>query len=206
MNEYVFTSAMFASPCWLCRSEKEGSVLVAAPSVERSTTTNSSRSSSSSSGGSMASEGGGGVGARREGGEVVDVLVDGEGVALPIGWRMVESRSRPGTFSYENIKTKERISWRPNAPAPSVSCHVVAKLQAVLQKQEVSGGRGRHHHHLRTAACACGVHVACMRRACGVHGAWQSRDRAGRVATGHPGPVPLATLHAVRLADSPPWD
>lgn len=36
---------------------------------------------------------------------------------LPDGWRRVESRSRPGEFVYENIKTEERQAWFPEAPA-----------------------------------------------------------------------------------------
>jgi len=33
---------------------------------------------------------------------------------VPPGWRKVESRSRPGKFSYENTKTKERYDRLPN--------------------------------------------------------------------------------------------
>jgi len=35
-------------------------------------------------------------------------------VEPPPGWRKVESRSRPGKFSYEEIKTKERYDRIPN--------------------------------------------------------------------------------------------
>ena len=35
-------------------------------------------------------------------------------VEPPKGWRKVPSRSRPGKFSYENIKTKERYDRIPN--------------------------------------------------------------------------------------------
>jgi uncharacterized protein YbdZ (MbtH family) len=36
---------------------------------------------------------------------------------LPEGWKMVESRSRPGEFVYENIYTEERQAWFPTEPA-----------------------------------------------------------------------------------------
>jgi len=35
-------------------------------------------------------------------------------VEPPRGWRKVPSRSRPGKFSYENVKTKERYDRIPN--------------------------------------------------------------------------------------------
>eukprot|EP00049_Salpingoeca_infusionum_P024964 m.17672 g.17672 ORF g.17672 m.17672 type:complete len:272 (+) comp7518_c0_seq2:284-1099(+) len=36
---------------------------------------------------------------------------------LPEGWRMVESRSKPGTYVYENVYTDERQAWLPTEPA-----------------------------------------------------------------------------------------
>lgn len=36
---------------------------------------------------------------------------------VPPGWRPVESRSRPGETSYENVFTAERIAWKPLRPA-----------------------------------------------------------------------------------------
>jgi hypothetical protein len=33
---------------------------------------------------------------------------------LPKGWRKVPSRGRPGEFSFENIKTKERFDKLPS--------------------------------------------------------------------------------------------
>jgi len=36
---------------------------------------------------------------------------------LPAGWKRVESRSRPGTFVYENEITEERQGWFPEAAA-----------------------------------------------------------------------------------------
>lgn len=36
---------------------------------------------------------------------------------LPEGWKKVESRSKPGTFVYENVYTEERIAWVPTEPA-----------------------------------------------------------------------------------------
>eukprot|EP00052_Salpingoeca_macrocollata_P008411 m.66715 g.66715 ORF g.66715 m.66715 type:complete len:266 (+) comp16580_c2_seq1:85-882(+) len=36
---------------------------------------------------------------------------------LPAGWKKVESRSKPGTFVYENEFTEERIAWIPTEPA-----------------------------------------------------------------------------------------
>ena len=34
---------------------------------------------------------------------------------IPQGWRKIPSQSRPGKFSYENIKTKERFDRLPNS-------------------------------------------------------------------------------------------
>ena len=34
---------------------------------------------------------------------------------VPQGWRKIPSQSRPGKFSYENIKTKERYDRLPNS-------------------------------------------------------------------------------------------
>ena len=34
---------------------------------------------------------------------------------IPAGWRKIPSQSRPGKFSYENIKTKERFDRLPNS-------------------------------------------------------------------------------------------
>lgn len=39
---------------------------------------------------------------------------------LPEGWKRVESRSRPGTYVYENIYTDERQAWLPTEPAVNV--------------------------------------------------------------------------------------
>ncbi|EGD76215.1 hypothetical protein PTSG_00918 [Salpingoeca rosetta] len=39
---------------------------------------------------------------------------------LPEGWRMVESRSRPGQYVYENIHTEERQAWFPTEPAVKI--------------------------------------------------------------------------------------
>ena len=39
---------------------------------------------------------------------------------LPEGWKRVESRSRPGTYVYENIYTEERQAWLPTEPAVNV--------------------------------------------------------------------------------------
>lgn len=36
---------------------------------------------------------------------------------LPVGWKRVESRSRPGEYVYENEYTEERIAWFPTEPA-----------------------------------------------------------------------------------------
>ena len=36
---------------------------------------------------------------------------------LPEGWRKVPSQSKPGTYSHENVYTKERIKWLPDRPA-----------------------------------------------------------------------------------------
>lgn len=36
---------------------------------------------------------------------------------LPAGWTMVESRSRPGEYVYENKFTEERQAWVPTEPA-----------------------------------------------------------------------------------------
>ncbi len=40
--------------------------------------------------------------------------------SIPEGWVKVESRSRPGHFSYENVKTGERSAVRPLYPAKSL--------------------------------------------------------------------------------------
>ena len=34
---------------------------------------------------------------------------------IPAGWRKIPSQSRPGKFSYENIKTRERFDRLPNS-------------------------------------------------------------------------------------------
>lgn len=39
---------------------------------------------------------------------------------LPEGWRMVESRSRPGQYVYENIHTEERQAWFPTESAVKI--------------------------------------------------------------------------------------
>ena len=42
---------------------------------------------------------------------------------LPDGWSRVESRSRPGAFSYENAHTGKRVEQRPTVaarPAPKL--------------------------------------------------------------------------------------
>ena len=39
---------------------------------------------------------------------------------VPDGWRVVESSSRPGEVSYENVWTEERIVWRPTRPASTI--------------------------------------------------------------------------------------
>ena len=36
--------------------------------------------------------------------------------SLPKGWKKVESKSRPGQFSYENTATKQRYDKIPGAP------------------------------------------------------------------------------------------
>ena len=37
--------------------------------------------------------------------------------SLPAGWKKSPSKSRPGEFSYLNMHTREKISWRPTVPA-----------------------------------------------------------------------------------------
>lgn len=55
--------------------------------------------------------------------------------ALPAGWRMVESRSRPGDFVYENIHTEERQAWFPDAPAPEEASTPLVPMSADDQKK-----------------------------------------------------------------------
>ena len=45
---------------------------------------------------------------------ILDIFAPPPEVEPPKGWRKVDSRSRPGKFSYENIKTKERYDRIPN--------------------------------------------------------------------------------------------
>lgn len=45
---------------------------------------------------------------------------------LPEGWKRVESRSRPGTYVYENIYTEERQAWLPTEPAVNVGMMMFA--------------------------------------------------------------------------------
>ena len=45
------------------------------------------------------------------------VSVTAKATAVPIGWEAVESRSRPGQFSFVNVYTGEKIAWKPDAPA-----------------------------------------------------------------------------------------
>ena len=40
---------------------------------------------------------------------------------LPDGWKKVESRSRPGEYSYENIYTGQRQHLVPTKPAKKVN-------------------------------------------------------------------------------------
>ena len=62
---------------------------------------------------------------------------------LPEGWRQVESRSRPGQFSYENENTGERVAWRPTEPAQLLPTQVKTKLEGKLLKQSEAQGRQR---------------------------------------------------------------
>eukprot|EP00730_Choanoeca_flexa_P018475 TRINITY_DN8985_c0_g1_i4.p1 TRINITY_DN8985_c0_g1~~TRINITY_DN8985_c0_g1_i4.p1 ORF type:complete len:279 (+),score=88.29 TRINITY_DN8985_c0_g1_i4:240-1076(+) len=43
---------------------------------------------------------------------------------LPEGWKMVESKSRPGEYVYENVHTEERQAWFPKEPAVQVDAKV----------------------------------------------------------------------------------
>jgi hypothetical protein len=50
-----------------------------------------------------------------------DSVVPTEGGAnaeeLPVGWQRIESRSRPGQFSFLNLLTNKRVAERPSIPA-----------------------------------------------------------------------------------------
>ncbi len=50
-----------------------------------------------------------------------DSIVPNEGAIdaeeLPIGWQRIESRSRPGQYSYLNLLTNKRVAERPLTPA-----------------------------------------------------------------------------------------
>eukprot|EP00051_Salpingoeca_urceolata_P000908 m.37135 g.37135 ORF g.37135 m.37135 type:complete len:269 (-) comp11077_c0_seq1:90-896(-) len=55
---------------------------------------------------------------------------------LPEGWKMVESRSRPGDYVYENVFTEERQAWMPTEPAIDPA---KVKKAAGTEKKKKSG-------------------------------------------------------------------
>jgi hypothetical protein len=57
---------------------------------------------------------------------------------LPDGWKMVESRSRPGEFVYENIHTEERQAWFPTEPAVKIDTKVYSQDPAPVAEGALS--------------------------------------------------------------------
>lgn len=79
--------------------------------------TSSATAATSSAGGATSAVASGGGNKRPAESQSSSSCASGSGGGLPEGWKRVPSRSRPGTFTYENQYTKERIAWIPDRPA-----------------------------------------------------------------------------------------
>lgn len=63
--------------------------------------------------------------------------------SLPAGWKRVESRSKPGTYVYENTFTEERQAWIPTEPAIAPGTKIAAPSSTGDAKQEALKEKNR---------------------------------------------------------------